>query len=571
MFVQIAVSVATVLLGFVYKAIQPPPPKVCGSPGGPPVTSPRIKLSDGRHLSYREAGVSKDEAKHKIIVIHGFASSKDQRLPISQELAEELNLYFLFFDRAGYGESDPYPNRSVRSEAYDIQELADAMQLGSKFYVIGISLGAYPAYSCMKYIPHRHEFHIVLPPTIIGWWRRMQYAQCIKPNFKEHFMDSILIFNHINRLAGISLVVPFVNYWWPGFPCSRECFRGLCLQDQCTFGVARYAPWLFYWWMTQKWFPSLSLLSGDPSVFSRQDLEIMKNMPQTPQDKSRQQGDFESLHRDIMVGFGTWEFDILDLKNPFPGYEGSAHIWQGYEDKIIPFQMNRYISKKLPWIKYHEVPDGGHLFISDQSIVTTEKICQLPQNANNSPTCVSGQMFIQISVAFATVLLGCIYEAIKPPPPKICGSPGGPPVTSPRIKLSDGRHLSYKEAGVNKDEAKHKIIVIHGVGSSKDQSLPISQELVEELKLYFLFYDRAGYGESDPYPNRLAGIFLVVPFVNYWWPGFPCSGECFRGLRLQDQWTFRVAHYAPWLFYWWMTQKWFPSYSLMSGDPSNFG
>ncbi|XP_021722064.1 uncharacterized protein LOC110689606 isoform X2 [Chenopodium quinoa] len=323
MFVQIAVSVATVLLGFVYKAIQPPPPKVCGSPGGPPVTSPRIKLSDGRHLSYREAGVSKDEAKHKIIVIHGFASSKDQRLPISQELAEELNLYFLFFDRAGYGESDPYPNRSVRSEAYDIQELADAMQLGSKFYVIGISLGAYPAYSCMKYIPH--------------------------------------------RLAGISLVVPFVNYWWPGFPCSRECFRGLCLQDQCTFGVARYAPWLFYWWMTQKWFPSLSLLSGDPSVFSRQDLEIMKNMPQTPQDKSRQQGDFESLHRDIMVGFGTWEFDILDLKNPFPGYEGSAHIWQGYEDKIIPFQMNRYISKKLPWIKYHEVPDGGHLFISDQS------------------------------------------------------------------------------------------------------------------------------------------------------------------------------------------------------------
>ncbi|RXI04796.1 hypothetical protein DVH24_039070, partial [Malus domestica] len=56
----------------------------CGSPGGPPVTSPRVKLSDGRHLAYRELGVPKEEAKHKIIVIHGFLSSKDLSLPVAQ-------------------------------------------------------------------------------------------------------------------------------------------------------------------------------------------------------------------------------------------------------------------------------------------------------------------------------------------------------------------------------------------------------------------------------------------------------------------------------------------------------
>lgn len=78
-----------------------------------------------------------------------------------QELVEELKLYFLLFDRAGYGESDPYPKRSVKSEAYDIQELADALQLGSKFYVIGISMGGYPAYSCLKYIPQRHVVQLL--------------------------------------------------------------------------------------------------------------------------------------------------------------------------------------------------------------------------------------------------------------------------------------------------------------------------------------------------------------------------------------------------------------------------
>ncbi|CAL0322730.1 unnamed protein product [Lupinus luteus] len=62
-----------------------------------------------------------------MIVIHVFHSSKDINLPLSQELVEELGIYFLLFDRAGYGQSDPHPSRSMKSEAYDIQELADKM------------------------------------------------------------------------------------------------------------------------------------------------------------------------------------------------------------------------------------------------------------------------------------------------------------------------------------------------------------------------------------------------------------------------------------------------------------
>lgn len=53
----------------------------------------------------------------------------------------------------------------------------------------------------------------------------------------------------------------------------------------------------------------------------------------------------------------------MDLSNPFPPNETSVHIWQGYEDKIVPFELQRCISRKLPWIQYHEVPDGGHLLV----------------------------------------------------------------------------------------------------------------------------------------------------------------------------------------------------------------
>lgn len=82
----------------------------------------------------------------------------DRSILSLQELIKELGIYFLLFDRAGYGDSDPNMKRSVKSEALDIQELADKLELGSKFYVIGVSMGSYPTWSCLKYIPRRYQY-----------------------------------------------------------------------------------------------------------------------------------------------------------------------------------------------------------------------------------------------------------------------------------------------------------------------------------------------------------------------------------------------------------------------------
>ncbi|KAK6138184.1 hypothetical protein DH2020_028068 [Rehmannia glutinosa] len=329
MIAPIAVGVLMGFLGYAYLAIRPPAPKTCGSPGGPPVTSPRVKLSDGRHLAYKEKGVAREEAKFKIIVCHGFGDSKDFHLPVSEELIKESRIYILSFDRAGYGESDPNPARSVKSEAFDIQELADNLHLGPKFYLIGISMGAYPVYSCLKYLPH--------------------------------------------RLSGAALVVPVVNYWWQFLPTrlSKEALEKLLVQDQWVFRVAHYTPWLLNWWMTQKWFPAFSTMEGKLDGFSRSDLEILKQSSGTPkegQEKILQQGVHECLHRDMIVGFGKWEFEPTDIDNPFPNNEGTVHMWQAYEDKVIPYEVNRYLSQQLPWIQYHEVPDAGHLLIYNATL-----------------------------------------------------------------------------------------------------------------------------------------------------------------------------------------------------------
>ena len=83
---------------------------------------------------------------------------------------------------------------------------------------------------------------------------------------------------------------------------------------------------------------------------------------------------------------------------------------------------------------------------------------------------ISG-MFMKISVVFFVGILAWGYQASRPPPPKTCGSPDGPPVTASRIKLSDGRHLAYTEFGVPRDVAKYKIVFVHGFGSCKHDAV----------------------------------------------------------------------------------------------------
>lgn len=78
-----AIVVLIGLLGMVYQATQLPPPH---SLNDPPITSPRIRLSDGRYLAYRERGVPKNQSNYRIVIVHGFGSSKDMNFAAAQVL-----------------------------------------------------------------------------------------------------------------------------------------------------------------------------------------------------------------------------------------------------------------------------------------------------------------------------------------------------------------------------------------------------------------------------------------------------------------------------------------------------
>ncbi|XVF07690.1 hypothetical protein REPUB_Repub06bG0161600 [Reevesia pubescens] len=168
------------------------------------------------------------------------------------------------------------------------------------------------------------------------------------------------------RLAGATLIAPVVKYWWSGFPAnlSKEAYQQQLRQDQRTLRVSHYAPWLTYWWNTQKWFPSSSVISCSTDIFSSEDVKLLAKITPTTNHTAlvRRPGEYESLHPELIIGFGTLEFSPMDLDNPFPNNESSVHLWHGDEDGLVPVTLQRYSAKQLPWIHYHELPAAGHMF-----------------------------------------------------------------------------------------------------------------------------------------------------------------------------------------------------------------
>jgi pimeloyl-ACP methyl ester carboxylesterase len=63
---------------------------------------------------------------------------------------------------------------------------------------------------------------------------------------------------------------------------------------------------------------------------------------------------------------------------------------------------------------------------------------------------------------------------------------------------------------------------------------------------------------------------MMAPVINYRWSGLPSglARQLYRRQPLGDQWSLRVAYYAPWLLHWWMSQPWLPTSTVVSGSGS---
>lgn len=70
-------------------------------------------------------------------------------------MLEEFGVRLITYDLPGFGESDPHPKRNLNTSALDMLDLANAVGVNDKFWVLGFSSGAMHAWAALKYIPSR--------------------------------------------------------------------------------------------------------------------------------------------------------------------------------------------------------------------------------------------------------------------------------------------------------------------------------------------------------------------------------------------------------------------------------
>jgi pimeloyl-ACP methyl ester carboxylesterase len=61
----------------------------------------------------------------------------------------------------------------------------------------------------------------------------------------------------------------------------------------------------------------------------------------------------DGLVRDAEVLYRRWSFDVETVRRP-------VHMWQGLDDRLVPAEINKIVSDRMPGAIWHPVADAGH-------------------------------------------------------------------------------------------------------------------------------------------------------------------------------------------------------------------
>ncbi|CAI5486928.1 unnamed protein product [Closterium sp. Naga37s-1] len=249
---------------------------------------------------------------------------KPQMLRVPDKLLCSFGVRLVAIDRPGYGQSDPAPALSLHSFCADLEELADLLGLGAKFYLLGYSAGGAYCWAAAHYIPH--------------------------------------------RILGIAMWAPFSSFYWQGISeQDREAmFAGMTPHSRRSLRLGRYAPlWLIRLFIRNFVVPFsgplwLQRLQHSLSHADRQYLLHPQGAQALLNDNTESLlmgAHGEGMAKDVEVFSRPWPFHIRDIGC--------------FKDVLVPLSLQQWLQQQLPHVvRLYELPGEGHL----------SWFCHQPQN-----------------------------------------------------------------------------------------------------------------------------------------------------------------------------------------------
>jgi pimeloyl-ACP methyl ester carboxylesterase len=275
-----------------------------------------IDLPDGRALAVVEAG---DPAGAPVVVHHGTPGSGDIFRKTVED-AQRRGIRLIGYDRAGYGDSDRRPGRSVADVAADIAAVADALGI-DRFATWGASGGGPHTLACAALLGDR----VVAAATFAG------AAPYGEPDLD--FMAGMGEDNVKEFGAAVE---------------GEDALRPLL--EEMTAGIAQATP--------------------------EQLAEEMRTLL-SPPDAAALTGELaEYLHGTFVTatkhGVGGWADDDLAFTRPW-GFDVGAiavpvQLWQGGQDLMVPQAHGEWLARHVPDADVHIAPDDGHLTVVEHNV-----------------------------------------------------------------------------------------------------------------------------------------------------------------------------------------------------------
>jgi pimeloyl-ACP methyl ester carboxylesterase len=269
----------------------------------------RTKLRDGRWLAYQESG---DLEGFPVLFFHGAPGSR-----LRQPRSGLAHARVITVDRPGYGLSEFKSDRTILDWVDDVEQLADALKIGS-FSVAGVSGGGAHAAACAYLLPRRVRRAALIASSAPFW------------------VPDVLRGMRTSR----RMMYPFVR---GRTARSRTLLR---LEAERTGLIVRASPELYLRTMYAAAPPCDQAVLRDSDVRR----ELAGNYAEAFRQGAR------GYARDLYLLTGPWGFDLTQISIP-------VDVWHGAMDRTTPLPMAEHLATTIPSAKLNVLSDQGHMLL----------------------------------------------------------------------------------------------------------------------------------------------------------------------------------------------------------------
>jgi pimeloyl-ACP methyl ester carboxylesterase len=252
-------------------------------------------------------------ASDRMLLFHSGTPSAAVAHPPLAAAAAEAGMRLVTYSRPGYAGSTAAPGRSVADAAGDVGAIADAIGADS-FLTVGWSGGGPHALACAALLP--------------------------------------------GRCLGAATIAGVAPYRAPGL----DWLQGMAPENVDEFSAAIEGA--------ETLNPLLTGFAQELAEVQGADVAAALGGLVSEVDKAALTGEFAdylaaSFRQAVSTGIAGWRDDDLAFVKPW-GFEvhdlsTPVAIWQGDEDRMVPFGHGRWLADRIPGARAHLHPGEGHL------------------------------------------------------------------------------------------------------------------------------------------------------------------------------------------------------------------